>query len=592
MQFTRRQTLAFIAITICCLGIIIFSWFLVLRVEKQNWWIRHTLEVINEGQQSLTCLLDCETAARGYLITGEKEFLEPYETCYKHVAGHLTKLQQLTADNQAQQILAPQLFKLARTKIEHTQELIAGRKAIIIKPEQLAGMRPDKIVMDKFRAILGQVIQNEELLLKKRQAALVSLRSLVYILIALLSSSLLSVLIWIARSTAQENRTQIELAKSRSELQYNRSAFNAIVGQVKDYAAFLLDPVGTILTWNQGAQLIKGYSPDEIIGKNFCIFYSKDDQQAQVPQQGLQKAIKYGHWEAEGWRFRKDGSRFWAGVTITPISDQSGQLSGFIKLTRDLTERKKAQEAIEFARDEAIKANALKSQFVATISHEIRTPLSGVVGLAELLATDPKLDSEARDCAATMFDASKQLLTVLNDLLDFSKLEAGRIQIEQVPLRPKDILDEVLTLQKPKAQQKNLAVTVRLDASLPSYVIGDPIKIRQTLTNLIHNAIKFTEQGGIEISAEKQDGKMRFSVTDTGIGIPEEIHSKLFKPFTQADASTTRKFGGTGLGLSISKQYVELMGGDIGVSSEPNHGSTFWFVVPLIEATKATYERG
>jgi signal transduction histidine kinase len=230
----------------------------------------------------------------------------------------------------------------------------------------------------------------------------------------------------------------------------------------------------------------------------------------------------------------------------------------------------------------------LKSEFVATISHEIRTPMSAVIGMAELLTQDPEPD-EVPELSQRVYGSSKRLLDVLNGLLDFSKLEAGRVEIDNSAFSPKDLIDEVSQLVKPNVLSKALRLEPLIDVRLPDRLIGDESKIRQILLNFLHNAIKFTTKGEIRLAADVQHENeetisVRFSVSDTGIGISPEAQTRLFQPFVQADSSTTRRFGGTGLGLSIVKQFVVLMDGQVGVDSEEGKGSTFWFIVPLRRA--------
>ena len=203
-----------------------------------------------------------------------------------------------------------------------------------------------------------------------------------------------------------------------------------MVAAVKDYGIFAISPEGKILTWNEGAKGIKGYTAEEIIGKHFSIFYTEEAKKSNHPAFELEQALKNGSYAEEGWRVKKDGSRFWASVTITPVL--SG-LGGFVKVTRDLTERRRIELELAEALDQAIIANRLKSQFVANVTHEIRTPLSGVLSLGEIIAADPKLSSDTHEAAVRVFEASKQLLGILNNLLNFAKLEAGRVEIE-IPL--------------------------------------------------------------------------------------------------------------------------------------------------------------
>jgi PAS domain S-box-containing protein len=378
------------------------------------------------------------------------------------------------------------------------------------------------------------------------------------------------------REKATANATDSAVARVTRE-----SAFNLMIAAVKDYAIFSLTPEGIIDSWNAGAERIKGYTADEIIGKHFSIFYTQEAKDRKHPEFELEQAIKNGSYEEEGWRLCKDGHQIWASVTITRIIGSNGALKGFVKVTRDLTERKRYESELERARDEAILANALKSRFVANITHEIRTPLSGVVALSQLMAEDTSLDQQTSETGTRIFESSKQLLVILNDLLDFAKLEAGKVGVEHISYDLAKVVDDVVGLAKAQAENKNLSISVTIDPEVPKIFVGDPNKLRQVLNNLVHNAIKFTEIGGIEVFVEKRADSLFFSIADTGIGIAPETQEKLFRPFVQAHESTTRLFGGTGLGLSIAQQFVELMGGTIGLVSQPGQGTTIWFILPI-----------
>jgi PAS domain S-box-containing protein len=370
------------------------------------------------------------------------------------------------------------------------------------------------------------------------------------------------------------------------KLHRSEEAFDLVVASIKDYAIFLLDADGYVLTWNEGAERLKQYQANEIIGKHFSIFYSQAQREANHPAHELELALKNGHYEEEDWRVRKDGSQFWAAVTITPVKDREGTIGGFIKITGDLTERKKAETDLRTARDQAILANKLKSQFVANISHEIRTPLAGVIGMSELLLQDETLNADQREASEHIFGASTRLLEVLNDLLDFSKLEAGRVEISETQFAPRTVILEVRQSIEQLAAKKGVKVNIVIDKSVPGMVYGDEGKIRQCLLNFAHNSAKFTKEGSIELLATvapSDDGfvHLRFDVTDTGIGISKDAQQRLFQPFVQADGTIKRRFAGTGLGLSITKGFIHLMNGEFGFESEPGQGSTFWFSVPL-----------
>ncbi len=246
------------------------------------------------------------------------------------------------------------------------------------------------------------------------------------------------------------------------------------------------------------------------------------------------------------------------------------------------------------ARDEAIHASELKSQFVSNISHELRTPMSGILGMTELLL-GTELETEQKELATFINDSAHNLLSVLNELLDFSRLESGKLAVEESNFSIQQLIDEVLSSIRSAAARKGLTVSVAIDTAVPEKLSGDSRRVKQVLNHITQNAVKFTEKGSISIgvSLEKQVEHLafvKFSIIDTGIGISEEAIEQIFAPFVQADGSNTRKYGGVGLGLSISKRIVRLMSGTLGVTSEEGKGSTFWFTIPLqlvgVEACK------
>lgn len=280
-----------------------------------------------------------------------------------------------------------------------------------------------------------------------------------------------------------------------------------------------------------------------------------------------------------------DGSVRHLSTSGKPVFDRTGRFTGYRGVGRDVTRDVEAEQAVRKAREAAEAANQAKSQFLAIMSHELRTPMTGVLGTIDLLS-DTHLTAEQAQWLAIMRTSAETLMTVLNDILDFSKIEAGQLQFEQVEFRLGTVTREVTGLYARLAADKGLSFTVLLDGLRTDEVRGDPVRLRQVLFNLVGNAVKFTDRGRIEIRvSDTPSGSdrliVRFEVEDTGIGLSEEERSHLFKAFSQADATTTRRFGGTGLGLAICKRLVEGMGGDIGVDSVPGAGSTFWFTVSL-----------
>ncbi len=280
-----------------------------------------------------------------------------------------------------------------------------------------------------------------------------------------------------------------------------------------------------------------------------------------------------------------DGAEIWASVTKVPLRNRAGFITGIIGISRDITGIKRVERELQQARDAALESTRLKSQFLAAMSHEIRTPMNGVVGMIELLL-DTDLAPQQREFAETVHSSAYALLHIINDILDFSKIEAGKLTLEATDFDLREIVERSAELLAHRAQAKNLEVVTWMAPDVSAYLRGDPVRIQQILVNLIGNAVKFTERGEVVLRVIKEaetetNVSVKFSVLDTGIGIAPEAQSKIFQAFTQADGSTTRKYGGTGLGLSISRQLVELMGGKLELRSTLGEGSTFWFTVTL-----------
>lgn len=385
-------------------------------------------------------------------------------------------------------------------------------------------------------------------------------------------------------------RREHEEALRRSE-----ERFRLLVEGVKEYAIFMLDVNGNVTTWNSGAKRIKGYSAAEIIGRHFSLFYPQEAIESGWPDHELQVAADVGSFVDIGWRVRKDGTSLWAHVTITALRDDSGRLLGFAKLTRDLTERKRA-EAVELAnehRDEILeaersarmaaqRATRIKDEFLATLSHELRTPLSAILGWTQvLLRTDATIDAKERKRAVEVIDRNARAqIQLINDLLDLSAIMSGKIRLDLQQISMPNVIQAAIDAVRPAAQAKDIKLSAQLDP-MTSTVSADGGRIQQVVSNLLTNAIKFTpKQGQVQISLQRVDSHVEISVTDTGIGIASSFVPHVFDRFSQGDSSTTRTFGGLGLGLAISRKLVELHAGSIRVSS-PGEGKGATFVVAL-----------
>ncbi len=348
----------------------------------------------------------------------------------------------------------------------------------------------------------------------------------------------------------------------------------------------ITDPHGIIEFVNPHFTSLTGYSAEEAIGENPRLL--KTDQTPPEVFTDLWSTISEGHtWEGEFVNKGRDGSRFWERAVISAMLDETGAITHFLAVKENITEKKKILAELAAARDIAEAATQAKSQFLATMSHEIRTPMNGVIGMTALLL-DTELTEEQRSYAEIVNRSGENLLSLINDILDFSKIEAGRLDMEVIDFDLRTTLEDTTEMLTFRAHDAGLDLVCHIDPAVPVYLKGDPGRLRQIVTNLAGNAVKFTHEGEVVIGAalESDNGEtvtIRFTVRDTGIGIPQSRLAAVFEPFTQADGSTTRKYGGTGLGLAICKQLSELMGGEIGIESEEGKGSTFWFTAKFIK---------
>ena len=377
-------------------------------------------------------------------------------------------------------------------------------------------------------------------------------------------------------------------------LRQSEERFRLLVEGVSDYAIFMLDVNGHVATWNVGAQRIKGYAADEIIGRHFSTFYPQDVRDSGWPEHELREAARTGRFVDTGWRVRKDGTQFWANVTITAMRDEGGRLIGYAKLTRDLTERRRT-EAIEMASQEreevldaernarmsAQRATRMKDEFLATLSHELRTPLSAILGWTQILLrghVGPGVDLQ-RGVEVIERNARAQM-QLIDDLLDLSRIMTGklRLDLQQVPII--DVVQAAVDSAGPAAAAKEIRLSQLLDPSR-AVVNGDAGRLQQVVWNLLTNAIKFTPRGGqVQVVLQRVNSHIELIVADNGIGIPAEFLPHVFDRFSQYDGSATRAHGGLGLGLAICRQLVELHGGTIRAAS-PGEGKGATFSVDL-----------
>jgi PAS domain S-box-containing protein len=349
--------------------------------------------------------------------------------------------------------------------------------------------------------------------------------------------------------------------------------FRRLVSSVRDYAIFMLDPAGHVLSWNAGARYLKGYEPEEIVGRHFSIFYTAEDRERDHTAHELRMAARDGSYEEEGWRIRKDGSRFWAGVTITAVRDEDGRLTGFAKVTRDLTERRRTEQALQKAVEEMRHANEELDRFATVAAHDMADPLRTISGFAELLLQSPG-GEDATEYAQHIHDSSGRLATMLQALLTYAR--AGRAPAASVPVVLAETVAQVRRDLAASIEERHAAVAVALPEG--ARVLTERGDLRIVLQNLIANAIKFADGSApaVAIDAERHGDRWCVSVRDNGRGIATEDQQRIFGAFERASSET----GGYGLGLATCLRLVERHGGRIGVDSAPGRETRFWFTLP------------
>jgi PAS domain S-box-containing protein len=450
-------------------------------------------------------------------------------------------------------------------------------------------------LLDDLHEISAQIEADAESQLRQTTQLLL----LLPLVALLLLSALAAVLVHLTGRAERELLTiQDNLRHALGELGFERTRLQTLVATIPDLV-WLKDPAGVYLACNPQFERLYGVPAAAILGKTDYDFVGSDE--ADDFRRHDRMAAQAGHpLVNEEWlSFAADGTRRLYETTKTPMHAADGTLIGVLGIAHDITENRRAQDELIRHRDHleelvgartaelveakaaADAANSAKSAFLANMSHEIRTPMNAIIGLAHLLRRALTVPRQIEQLDK-ITQAAQHLLNIINDILDFSKIEAGKLTVEAVDFELERVFADILDLVRDKAEGKGLVIASAIDTDLPPWLHGDRLRLGQILLNFVGNAIKFTATGRIVLHARRIDAtadalRIRFEVRDTGIGLSAEQQARIFQPFEQADASTTRRYGGTGLGLVISRRLAELLGGSVGVASEPGHGSTFWF---------------
>jgi PAS domain S-box-containing protein len=405
------------------------------------------------------------------------------------------------------------------------------------------------------------------------------------------------------RGFAKVTRDLTVRREAEEKLRRSEELFRLLVASVKDYAIFMLDKNGCVATWNAGARRIKQYAPGEIIGRHFSLFYPEEDVRARKPERELEIATRDGSVEDEGWRVRKDGTQFWANVVITAIHDDRGALIGFAKVTRDVTERKKADEAQkalleqrerrlqaeeEKRRAEQMyhgeqEANRAKDEFLMTLSHELRTPMTAILGWSKLLPMMRIDDATFREAVESIGRSASLQARLIEDVLDVSRIVSGKLRLNIENGDVARVLRTAMDSVRAAADAKLITIATAFAPNL-GRASFDSTRLQQIVWNLLTNAVKFTPRNGrVELAAKRTASELQISVTDTGQGIEPQFLPHVFEPFRQAETPSTRAHGGLGLGLSIVRYLIEAHGGSVFAESEGRgKGARFVVTLPIL----------
>jgi PAS domain S-box-containing protein len=582
--------------------------------------VRRAVAIQRDTYQVHALLAEAAAGVRGYALTGEERFLEPYRKAESFLPGTMKRLDQAARDPEVRQRFDT-INRLAVRKREGLRkivELAGDPSARLGEPSRIEqALVSNKVVLDAMRREIELIQRRESVLLEQRRARVEEVRQRFLFLTAIsavvgLLGSLAAVYLFstgiVRRVRALEANAELlargeeltnlpeeadeigrlvqRLARASALLRAREQAlreseerFRLVIEEVRDYGIFALSPEGVVTSWNLGAQRIKGWETEEIVGQHFSRFYPEETRH-KLPALMLETARRSGTAEDEGWRLRKDGSKFWANVVITALHDEHGELRGFAKVTRDMTDRRRSEEALHIAREEAIAANLAKSEFLSRTSHELRTPLSAILGFGQLLELDEdRLEPRNREALHQIMKAGRHLLSLINDLLDISSIEAGGIDLAIEPVDLGQLLQEVHALARPIVSVAGLEFSLAVPP-VPVVAVADRRRVIQVMLNLLSNAAKYNRTGSVvRLSCRRQGRDIRIEVEDDGPGIASADVSRLFTPFDRLGQQDRARIDGTGLGLALSKRLVESMGGKIGYEA-PRQGARFWFTLP------------
>lgn len=539
-------------------------------------WVVHTEKVIAFAEDIQSDLVDSETATRGFIITGNADFIEPHSLIRYDVQAKIKRLIELTSDNPDQLPNLREIQALAEKKLAMSEELIrlqrVGRHQEAVN---LIRSKEEKAVMDRIREAVFDIDAKERQLLVERVDK--TNESFSFTRRAVVLADVLVMLLLVL--------SFVLLSSTRVALRDIDELMRILIENIPNYAIFMLDPGGHIISWNAGAENLKGYRSEEIIGRHFSRFYPEEDIRSGKPAKELEEALAKERIDDEGWRVRKDGTRFWANVTIMPVRSASGELRGFAKITRDMSDYKNAKDEIlqlnanlERQVEERTATNNELEAFSYSVSHDLRAPLRSIDGFSQALLEDyaDSLDDRAKGYLNRVRAATQRMGDLIDDMLTLSRVTRAEMRREIVDLSA--LAAEVLAeLQQNQPERK---VVWHIEPGMTA--VGDAHLLRVMLFNLLGNAWKFTGKTAnarIEFGAAHNDnGAMEYFVRDNGVGFDMTYAGKLFSAFQRLHRAD--EFHGTGIGLATVKRIIHRHGGQVRGAGVSGKGATFYFTLP------------
>jgi PAS domain S-box-containing protein len=537
-------------------------------------WVAHTREVLETLDGLVAQVARAEAAYRDFLASGDDRSLQSLDSAFQAVPSSLERLRALTADNPSQAQLADALVPLLARRLVWSQQVVDTRRARGPEAAQRALRAvPQQALTVEIQRVVDAMKGAEEVLLEQRTAALNDLARRTKLMI--LVGGVLAVVVAVA-AAVQVNRELAARQRAERALRESEERFEALLDAVKDYAILWLDASGRVASWNASAERLKGYRAEEIVGKHLSVFYTPEDRAAGKPEAMLTTAAADGRAEDEGWRVRRDGSRFWANVVLTALRDAGGQLRGFGKITRDMTERRRRDEELRRYAAQLEAANAELDTFAYSVSHDLRAPLRSIDGFSQALLEDygNQLDAGAHGHLDRVRAATQRMATLIDDLLSLSRVT--RVEFRREAVDASALATSIAADLRRAEPERRVEVAIA-----PGLVAdADPHLLRIVLENLLGNAWKYTgksERPRIEFGTGPQNGTTAYYVRDNGAGFDMAYANKLFGAFQRLHSSA--EFEGTGIGLATVQRIVHRHGGRAWAEGAVGRGATFYFTL-------------